>query len=638
MGYLSFSSRKEISMIRIEGSHFKDETGRTLMLRGVNLSGSAKVPCQPDGATWRLDHFFDHRNVSFVGRPFPLEEADEHLSRLKAWGFTFLRFLITWEAVEHAGPGNYDEEYLDYVFKVVKKAGVYGINVFIDPHQDEWSRFCGGDGAPGWTLEAVGFDMTHFKETGAAIVHATNGDPLPKMIWPTNEYKLAVATMFTLFFGSNDFAPKIQIEGVPVQDYLQQHYIDAVKQVALRLKDLPNVVGYDSLNEPLTGYITHEDLIHTSGAPLIGDSPTALQGWALGDGIPQEVELWKMGIASFVRAGKHRINQAKVRAWKDGTECIWRQHGVWDVDANGNPRLLKPDYFIKVNGKTVDFQQDYLHPFVKRFAAAIQEVDPKTFIFVESAPNKQFLPTKAGEIKNLVYAPHWYDGYVLLKKEYSSFLAAHSTNQTILLGAAAIKKSFAEQFGELVTSARDEMGNIPVVIGETGIPFDMYHKKAYQTGDFSAQIKSLDRTLQAIEANLLNCTLWNYTPDNTNERGDQWNDEDLSLYSRDQRKNPADIHSGGRALEAAVRPYPTTTAGELVKIGFDYQTKTYEMIFRSDPQISAPTEVFVPSYQYPSGCRVAVSDGSYELNSSAQTLIYRHDPSRTEHSLRITPE
>ncbi|MCK4470403.1 MAG: cellulase family glycosylhydrolase, partial [Anaerolineae bacterium] len=170
--------------MHIDGMWFKDDQGRTLILRGVNLGGSTKVPFRPNGATHILEGFYDHRNVSFVGRPFPLEEADEHFSRLRAWGFTFLRFLITWEAVEHAGPGVYDEEYLDYLYQVVRKAGEYGIDLFIDPHQDVWSRLSGGDGAPGWTFDVVGMDVTHFSEAGAAIVHCIHGEPFPRMIWP----------------------------------------------------------------------------------------------------------------------------------------------------------------------------------------------------------------------------------------------------------------------------------------------------------------------------------------------------------------------------------------------------------------------------------------------------------------------
>ena len=265
-------------MIRIDGPDFKDEHGRTLHAARGQPGRQQQGAAAPDGATHLRAAFFDHRDVSFVGRPFPLEEADEHFSRLSAWGFTFLRLLVTWEAIEHAGPGLYDEAYLDYVYSIAQKAGEHGLNLFIDPHQDVWSRFSGGDGAPGWTLEAVGFDLPHFAETGAAIVHATHGDPFPKMIWPTNGSKLAAATMFTLFFGGNDFAPQTCVDGEPVQEFLQRHFIAAIQQVALRLQDLPHVVGYDPLNEPLPGYIGWKDSERGERSRDPGTLPDPLPG------------------------------------------------------------------------------------------------------------------------------------------------------------------------------------------------------------------------------------------------------------------------------------------------------------------------------------------------------------------------
>jgi hypothetical protein len=204
-------------LITIRGAHFVDEHGRTVMLRGVNLGGSSKLPRFPDGATHRREGFLDHRGVSFVGRPFPLEEAEEHFRRLRSWGLTFLRLLVTWEAIEHAGPGCYDERYLDYLHALISKAAEHGLSVVVDPHQDMWSRWTGGDGAPGWTLEVAGFDLSRLDETGAAITHQVHGDPFPRMIWPTNSGKLAAATMFTLFFGGNDFAPRTTVDGEPIQ-------------------------------------------------------------------------------------------------------------------------------------------------------------------------------------------------------------------------------------------------------------------------------------------------------------------------------------------------------------------------------------------------------------------------------------
>jgi hypothetical protein len=118
---------------------FRDEQGRVLLMRGVNLCGASKLPTSPyPGSTHLYDEglFWDHENVSFVGRPFPLEDAPEHFGRLQAWGLTFVRLLVPWESLEHAGPGKYDEEYIDYLIKIIEIMPNYGIKCFIDPHQD----------------------------------------------------------------------------------------------------------------------------------------------------------------------------------------------------------------------------------------------------------------------------------------------------------------------------------------------------------------------------------------------------------------------------------------------------------------------------------------------------------------------
>jgi hypothetical protein len=621
-------------MIRITGPHFTDEFGRTLLLRGVNLGGSSKVPYRPDGATYRREGFLDHRNVSFVGRPFPLEEADEHLGRLRAWGFNFLRFLVPWEGLEHAGPGRYDEEYIEYIHAVVEKAGRHGLSLFIDPHQDMWSRFSGGDGAPGWTLEAVGFDVAKLHESGAAVLHQYTEGPLPRMIWPANANKLAAGTMFTLFFAGNDFAPAARIDGEPAQDYLQRRYVAAFAHLAARLKDLPNVVGYDTLNEPHDGYVGWPDLEKIGGYVRVGPMPSPFQAMLLGSGFAQAVEVWESSPTGFRRTGSRIVNPGRVRAWREGKECIWREAGVWDIGGDGQPRCLRPAYFSERNGRPADFSQDYFLPFVRRFAEGIRAADPKAAIFVEPPWS---MPPPVWSADNIVFAPHWYDGYVLFVKDYSDWIATDQRTNRLIFTPGYIRRSFADQLNRYRCWAGERLNQPPVLIGEFGIAFDLRNKQAYETGDFRTQIRAMDRSLRALDDTLLSGTLWNYTADNTNAHGDGWNDEDLSIFSRDQERDPSDVNSGGRALEAVVRPYARAVAGAPLRMHFDLRRRSFEFVFRHDPRAAAPTEIFVPRYHYPQGADVRVSDGEFELQPDAQLLLYRHAPDREIHTVGIRP-
>ncbi|KAI0948795.1 hypothetical protein AcV7_009447 [Taiwanofungus camphoratus] len=575
-------------------SHFVDNAGRTLLLRGINLSGSVKAPV--DRPSYILDGFWqsgEDGDESFIGRPLNLDDgsADVHLARLKGWGFNMLRYVVTWESLEHAGPGKYDYEFMDYTVRVLQKCKEYGFKVYMDPHQDIWSRFSGGSGAPYWTLPACGLDPRHFTATQAAIMHceyptAESADPgsLPAMIWSTNYGRLVAQTLFTLFFAGRDFAPKCVLDGVNIQDYLQAHYIGALGALAERLRDAGDlldecVIGWDSINEPYEGFCGYPDLnaVPTEQTSTLkkGTFPTPAQSMRLGMGQAQTVDNWKFGAMGPSRDGTVTIDPQGMKVWADqdmepdgvhprwgwrrdpkwklGT-CIWALHGVWDVESG---YMIVPDYF-RVSPSNPDrdvmFIDDYWRPHWEAFAARMRQSHPEAILFVAPPVFAQPPSLDSDRLSGrCCYSAHYYDGLTLVTRHWNWFNADAlgllrgkytSILPAVKIGERAIRKSLQEQLGMLKDDA-PILGPYPTIIGEIGIPYDMDAKKAYgytdggkYKGDYSSQQNALDASLNAADGpNALSYTIWTYCPDSSHPWGDGWNMEDLSVWSPDDLRS-----------------------------------------------------------------------------------------------------
>ncbi|MCL2176041.1 MAG: cellulase family glycosylhydrolase [Treponema sp.] len=624
--------------MRINNNFIIDDDGRTLILRGVNLGGDSKIPfCEP-GEEINSDFLNTNRNDSFIGRPFPVEEAESHFRRLKKAGMTFLRLIVTWEAIEHQGPGIYDEAYLAYLRKILLAAEKEGISVFIDPHQDVWSRWTGGDGAPAWTLEKLGINVDNIDRCAAGITRQRyslyhkskkfpDGDPFPKMIWPSNYNRYATATMFSLFFAGNAYAPDLKIDGENVQDYFQNRHIAAYKHMQRRLKNCAAIKGWSSMNEPHFGFIGHNNL-ENSEDPLIpiGVRPSPWQTMRAASGYSVSVPV--IGVMDAVKnnnsAGKkHKyeiFNPDKISLFKEGFSCPWKQAGIWKEE-NGAPKLLKKDHFSQYQGRKVNFSDDFLKPFIVKYFNALKEANENTLFFIEGIPKSQNEDSHPSWNKddpvNTVNSFHWYDGFSLFTKRFFRLFTMDPDTAKFIIGKKKINRFFAGCLAKGIHWTKKKMSSIPSLLGEFGLAFDINNKSGFRTGNYKLHEEALSRNYDAIDANLLHSTIWNYTASNTNKFGDGWNDEDLSIFSEGKE----------RAAAGWKRPYPMATAGKPLAVNWNRKRRVFTFSYNADNSIKAPTIIFLPSDTFGASPKISINvplKHEYK-HDEQQLLVYNND-------------
>lgn len=625
-----------LSSLRTETDRFLDADGRQILLRGVNLGGDSKVPF-PNGGTQYPGDFSNHREVSFVGRPFPLDEADQHLARLRHWGFNCIRLITTWEAIEHAGPGRYDREYLDYFEAICRKAGEFDLYVIVDFHQDVWSRATGGDGAPMWLFEATGLDYRVFDEADAAHVMQYRYDygdaearqaGYPQMSWHINYRLPANGIMWTLFWAGQIVTPEFLIDGVNVQTFLQGHFFGAVEQVARRVAGLAHVIGFDILNEPGMGWVGQPLSKIPSGAVVHGPVVTPLAALGMARGLPTPIRV-KDTLSS--EGVEQTFNRAARSIWREGVECPFERAGTYRVK-DGRIEPLNERAFDTVDGRPLDIANDVLAPFFAEAALRVRQVRENWLVFCELDPFSVYTGARfpAAMPSNWVNANHWYDLSILVTKTFHPDVSIDVLTGDRIEGPVELRKRYIQGLSLVKSLATASSGNVPTLIGEFGIPFDLNGGGAYAdwaAGNkkaFDLHAMALELMYEALDSLLLCSTQWNYSAGNRNDLriGDQWNQEDLSIFSVDQIDNSRNLDAGGRAIEGFARPYARATQGVLKSQNFDRQSGKFLVEYHANPNIDAPTEIVLPAVQFGSDIAITCSDqaGRYEVDATRNVV------------------
>ena len=90
-------------------------------------------------------------------------------------------------------------------------------------------------------------------------------------------------------------------------------------------------------------------------------------------------------------------------------------------------------------------------------------------------------------------------------------------------------------------------------------------------------------------------------------------------------------HVQWNILKPFVRAYPRATAGTPLKLTWDPDTYSMGYDFFLDPEINAPTEIFIPPMYYPLGIIVTITEGlTYEFDKENHVLLFRPDRSKVK--------
>ncbi len=194
--------------IKVQGRHMIDDEGRVRIFNGINLVYKGEMDDSEPGGR-RYTRLFD----------------PEQFKALKDKGINLIRMGIIWDAIEHE-MGHYNDDYLGWVEDVLDQCKANGIAVFLDMHQDLYSRIFDG-GAPEWATITDGAD--HIKGDLWSDAYLFSG---------------AVNKAYKNFWDN-----RLTSKGIGLLDHYEALWLHVIEAIGHH----DALIGYDFINEPFPG-------------------------------------------------------------------------------------------------------------------------------------------------------------------------------------------------------------------------------------------------------------------------------------------------------------------------------------------------------------------------------------------------
>lgn len=328
------------------GLVLRDELGRQRIFRGENICFK-----NPDFSPSFIKNFLNTR-----------------FNKLHKAGTNLVRLGTTWASIE-GREGVYNEEIISIFHDFVKKCEKTGVYVYLDMHQDLYSRVFYGDGMPKWAVDSS-IKPKHFMA-----------------IWAEGYFYMDSVQQGFYDFWHN-------------KNNVQDKFIKAWAHFARAFDDCENVIGYDYLNEPY---------IERDGRRLF---TTFLEN------IVEEMYGQRLDLLSNFENCEDKKGFIKVI--KDIARVVVANGGAFDM----LERMDSYDKFANaVDGLeiyTKEFNENFYQPFIERCDKEINK--DRLSLFEHNYFSNMGVPFEIATKENYIYSPHAYDLFVdsPLYNKYSS--------------------------------------------------------------------------------------------------------------------------------------------------------------------------------------------------------------------------